>query len=255
MKSISLLGFAACSPNADLRAELAFPVSDIDRESIPPLLRRRSSQATQMAFSAASAVCAQTGRSPALLPAIFASVAGEIQTTDQLCRELVKADGVISPSAFHNSVQNTVAGYWSIASQCTQAATALAAGHDSFAMALIEAWCQLACHGGELLLVCYDESWPIQLDPGRGEPAFACALLLAAGTAENAIASIERPCRGSAVFPVDWQAKAQQMPILATLPFLTLVANGKAQQATAISASDLGWQVTVTPLSTNRGAP
>ncbi len=255
MKSISLLGFAACSPNTELRGELPFPVSDIDRESIPPLLRRRSSQATQMAFSAASAVCAQTGRSPAQLPAIFASVAGEIQTTDQLCRELVKPDGVISPSAFHNSVQNTVAGYWSIASHCTQPASALAAGHDSWAMALMEAWCQLACHGGELLLVCYDESWPIQLDPGRGEPAFACALLLAAGVVENAVATLERPCRGAAVFPADWQAKAQQMPALAALPLLCLVAAGAPGQATAISASELGWQVNVTPLSTTRGAP
>ena len=254
METMSLLGFAACSPNAELRGELEFTIADINREAIPPLLRRRSSQATQMAFSAAGAVCAQTGRSPAQLPAIFASVAGEIQTTDQLCRELVKADGVISPSAFHNSVQNTVAGYWSIASQCRQAATALAAGHDSFAMALLEAWCQLACHGGELLLVCYDESWPAQLDPGSGEPAFACALLLAASTVENAIAAIERPCRGPATFPAVWHAKAQQMPALAALPLLKLIAAGSHKQMTAISASEAGWQVNVTPLSTTRGA-
>lgn len=255
MEIMSLLGFAACSPNAELRAELPFPVSDIDRESIPPLLRRRSSQATQMAFSAASAVCSQTGRSPATLPTIFASVAGEIQTTDQICRELVKPDGVISPSAFHNSVQNTVAGYWSIAHQCTQAATALAAGHDSFAMALLEAWCQLACHGGELLLVCYDESWPSQLDPGKGEPAFACALLLAAGEVENAVAAIERPYRGSAPFPATWQAKAQPMPVLAALPLLSLVAAGESKQTAALSCSEAGWQVDVTPLSKTRGAP
>lgn len=120
-------------------------------------------------------------------------------------------------------------------------------------MALLEAWCQLACHGGELLLVCYDESWPAQLTPGSGEPAFACALLLAAGAVENAVAGIERPCRGPATFPAAWQAKAQQMPTLAALPLLYLIAGGP-KQMTAISTSEAGWQVNVTPLSTTRGA-
>jgi hypothetical protein len=102
MECMSLLGFGACAPNPEFRASLPFPAFNIDRDTIPPLLRRRTSLATQMAFSAAATACQQAQRSPATLPSIFASVAGEIQTTDLLCSELVKADGVVSPSAFHN---------------------------------------------------------------------------------------------------------------------------------------------------------
>ncbi|OAI05883.1 beta-ketoacyl synthase chain length factor [Methylomonas methanica] len=245
MEFMSLLGFAACAPDAEFRASLPFPAFDINRETIPPLLRRRSSQAMQMAFSAATAACEQAQRSPSALPAIFASVAGEIKTTDQICTELVKADGVISPAGFHNSVQNTAAGYWSIAQQCTQPASALAAGSDTLAMALLEAWCQLACQGGELLLVCYDETWPEYLDPGRGNPAFACALVLAAGAVDGRLMQIGRPQAGEAIFPAAWTNSVNSMPILAAIPLLEAVLAGKGAQTIALTPHTPGWQVDV----------
>ncbi|OAH97435.1 hypothetical protein A1353_22850 [Methylomonas methanica] len=245
MEFMSLLGFAACAPDAEFRASLPFPAFDINRETIPPLLRRRSSQAMQMAFSAAAAACEQAQRSPSTLPAIFASVAGEIKTTDQICTELVKADGVISPAGFHNSVQNTAAGYWSIAQQCTQPASALAAGSDTLAMALLEAWCQLACQGGELLLVCYDETWPEYLDPGRGNPAFACALVLAAGAVDGRVVQIGRPQAGEAIFPAAWTNSVNSMPILAAIPLLEAVLAGKGAQTIALTPHTPGWQVAV----------
>jgi len=245
MECMSLLGFGACAPDAEFRASLPFPAFDINRETIPPLLRRRSSQAMQLAFSSAAAACEQARRSPATLPSVFASVAGEIQTTDLLCSELVKPEGVISPSAFHNSVQNTAAGYWSIAQQCTQPASALAAGVDTFAMALLEVWCQLSCQGGELLLVCYDEIWPAYLAPGRGRPAFACALVLAAGAAEGSIVQIGRPQPGDAAFPPVWAPLADSMPILAAIPLLSSVSTGEWPQVVAVSPLAPGWQVDV----------
>ncbi|MCK9608895.1 MAG: beta-ketoacyl synthase chain length factor [Methylomonas sp.] len=241
MERISLLGFGACAPDCDFRAGLPFPASEINRDAMPVMLRRRSSQATQMAFSAATQACAQAERSPATLPAVFASVAGEIQTTDQLCLELCKPDAMVSPSAFHNSVQNTAAGYWSIAQQCTQPATALAAGADTFAMALLEAWCQLACHGGELLLVCYDERWPNYLATERGQTAFACAMVLAAGTGPNVFLSLSRPY---AVVGEDLIPATEADPLLAALPLLTLAAaGGKRQQLCLSIGSD--WRVDV----------
>lgn len=243
MDCMSLLGFGVCAPDAEFRAGLPFPAFDINRDTIPPLLRRRSSQAMQMAFSAADAACLRAGRSPGLLPSVFASVAGEIQTTDLLCTELAKPEPVVSPSAFHNSVQNTVAGYWSITHRCTQPSTALAAGHDTFAMALLEAWCQLSCHGGELLLVCYDETWPAYLAPDSGNPAFACALVLAAGAVDGSLVQIGRPQPGDAIFPSTWAALADKMPILAAGPLLDLAAAvGNHAQVVAVSPA---WQVEI----------
>lgn len=251
MKSMSVLGFGACAPDSDFRNGLPFPAGEINRDAMPAMLRRRGSRATQMAFSAATQACVAAGRSPASLPTVFASVAGEIQTTDQLCLELTKPDPMVSPAAFHNSVQNTVAGYWSIAQHSTQAATALAAGTDTFAMALLEAWCQLACHDGELLLVCYDERWPEHLLPDHGKPAFAAALVLAANPAEESIAQIGKPCTGTGFFPTDWQALATGMPVLAAIPLLNLVANGGTIQHIALSTADSHWQAKVYPIITS----
>jgi hypothetical protein len=249
MDCMSLLGFGACAPDARFREELPFAATGINRDAIPALLRRRTSQATQMAFSAAVTACEQAGRTPSSLPSIFASVAGEIQTTDSLCRELVKADGVVSPNAFHNSVQNTAPGYWSIAQQCTQAASALAAGHDTFAMALLEAWCQLACHGGELLLVCYDERWPEYLAPDQGNPAFACAMVLAAGSMNGSIANLGSPKIGTAASPPEWKSLTTSMPVLAVIPLLSLATKRQYSGIIALSPASHGWQVAVSPLT------
>ncbi len=254
MECMSLLGFGACAPDPEFRACLPFPNVDIDRDTIPPLLRRRSSQAMQMAFSAATLACQQAQRSPETLPSVFASVAGEIQTTDLLCTELVKPDGVISPGGFHNSVQNTVAGYWTIAQHCIQPASALAAGYDTFAMAILEAWCQLDSLGGELLLVCYDESWPKYLAPGRGEPAFACALVLAAGEVEGSIMCIGRPHLGEGRFPADWESLITSMPVLASIPLLGFAATGGDMQNIPISPAASGWQVRISPARAMSGS-
>ena len=254
MECMSLLGFGACAPDPEFRACLPFPSVDIDRDTIPPRLRRRSSQAMQMAFSAATLACQQAQRSPETLPSVFASVAGEIQTTDLLCTELVNPGGVISPGGFHNSVQNKVAGYWTIAQHCIQPASALAAGYDTFAMAILEAWCQLTSLGGELLLVCYDENWPKYLAPGQGEPAFACALILAAGAVEGGIMNIGRPHLGAATFPADWESLAAGMPVLAAIPLLGLAAAGGKAQNIPVSPVASGWQVKTSSFSTMLGS-
>jgi len=229
MECMSLLGFGACAPDSDFRAGLAFPAGEIDRDAMPAMLRRRGSRATQMAFSAATLACGRAGRSPASLPAVFASAAGEIQITDQLCIELTKPEPMVSPAAFHNSVQNTVAGYWSIAQHCTEPAIALAAGADTFAMALLEAWCQLACRDGELLLVCYDERWPEYLAAGRGQTEFACALVLAAESKPDALLRLGRPFSDASA-PRE-SAAANADPILAAMPLLALAAaEGRSPQ-------------------------
>jgi len=250
MDCMSLLGCAACAPDPDFRVGLPFPAEGINRESIPAMLRRRASQATQMAFSAATAACGQAGHSPAGLPSVFACVAGEIQTTDGICIELAKPDGIVSPSAFHNSVQNTAAGYWGIAQQCEQPASALAAGADTFALGLLEAWCQLACAGGSVLLVCYDEVWPDHLVPGAGGSAFASAWVLAAGAVEGAVLQIGQPRRGPGIPPGDWDGMVSRIPVLAALPLLNLAAAGGEARTVPVSLGSSGWQVWAGPPET-----
>jgi hypothetical protein len=244
METVTLLGFGACTPDAALRASLPFPAGDIDRAAIPPPLRRRTSQATQLAFTAADRACAEARRSPRCLPAVFASAGGEIRITDSLCIELGRPDGVISPTAFHNSVHNTAAGYWSIAHQCPEAASATAAGHATFAMALLEAWSHLATQGGEMLLVCYDEAWPGYLAPPMGSPPFAAALVLGAGPA-GGLARIGRPQRGDPLpLPARLETLIENMPAAAAIPLLAAVGAGEGEREVPLAAA-AGWRVRV----------
>lgn len=244
MQQMTVLSFAACTPDTIFAGKLPFVCSDMHRDCIPPALRRRSSQAMQLAFTSASAACEQAQRSPETLPALFASVAGEIQTTDQLCHELVKADGLVSPSAFHNSVQNSAAGYWSIAHHCTLPCSAIAAGQHTAAMALLETWCQLSTQGGELLLVCYDEIWPAYLAPGLGKTALAYAMVLSADDTVPGLAKIGMPKRQTSTTNSQTTSKFNELPILEMAPLLGIVASAKPFSGSVELSPD--WVVSLT---------
>ena len=108
-----------------------------------------------------------------------------------------------------------------------------------------------------MLLVCYDENWPAYLDPARGEPAFACALVLAAGAVEGGIAHIGRPHRGAdtvktEVSPPVLESLVAKMPVLAAIPLLGLAAAGGEAQNIPISPVASGWQVKVQPLKNSK---
>lgn len=246
MERMSLLGYAVCALGAEWDG-LPFAVGGIDRDAMPAGLRRRASEATQLAFSAATRACREAARSPAALPSVFASVGGEMQVTDQLCIELAKPEGLVSPTAFHNSVHNTAAGYWTIVHGCPEPATALAAGHDTFALGLLEAWCQLSCKGGELLLVCYDERWPGYLAPPLGGLALASAMVLAAGDVPGALACVGQPCPiGASADCAGLSDLLETAPAAWALPLLRSVALGVAGQ---MALSGNGWLVDLLPSS------
>jgi hypothetical protein len=251
MEHATLLGFGVATPDAKVREGLPFACGEIDRGTIPAHLRRRASQATQLAFTAATRACLAAGRNPTDLPTIFASVGGEIQVTDVLCVELAKPDGVVSPTAFHNAVHNTAAGYWSIAHGVTASATAMAAGRDSFAMALLESWCVLESTGGELLLVGYDERWPDYLAAPVGGRAFAAALVLAAGSVEGGLARLGRPRPGNDRLPMkeEWRAWMVEAPIMAAIPLLAAASAGAIAPDVALSAH---WRLAVEPVHSVR---
>jgi beta-ketoacyl synthase-like protein len=177
-KSLYISGAAICSADETALRTFAVTGIDVDKTLLPAALRRRTGLTTKMAVTAAAQACTQAQVDTTDLASVFASVGGEIQVTDALCRTLPDMDALLSPTQFHNSVHNTTAGYWSILNHCQAPTTAIAAGDDTFAMGLLEAWVQLQQTPGDLLLVCYDELWPQYLAPPMGRSAFACALIL-----------------------------------------------------------------------------
>jgi hypothetical protein len=126
------------------------------------------------------------------LRAVFASSDGDLDLIDRLCTDLYGARVPVSPTLFHNSVHNAVAGYWSIATGCRQATTSLAAWDGSFAAGLLECAGQLAWDRRPVLLVAYDLPATGTLDAHRHFPEpFACALVLDGAPEPDRAAALE----------------------------------------------------------------
>ena len=118
MKQLYIKSAAVCCPESDVLIPFNLSASDIDKSLIPAGMRRRTSMTTRMAVTAATLACAQAGVDTQNLASVFASLGGEIQVTDALCRLLPDENELLSPTQFHNSVHNTTAGYWSILNKC-----------------------------------------------------------------------------------------------------------------------------------------
>jgi hypothetical protein len=155
-------------------------VPDPEAELLPPNERRRSSDGVRWALQVAQEAIVRSGLEPRDVPTVFASSGGEMGVFDQLCRALDAPDRLISPTLFHQSVHNTAAGYWGIATACQQSSTALSCYDDSFAAGLMEAITLVGVERRPVLLVAYDMVVPEPLSQARPiTEGFAVALVLA----------------------------------------------------------------------------
>jgi hypothetical protein len=174
---------------------------------LPSQLRRRVTPIGQMAFRVVQGL----GK-PRAARFIFASRHGEFSRSLSILRSLAAREPP-SPTDFSLSVHNALAGLLSIAQENTAGHTAVAAGVDSFASALLEAAACLAVRPQEpILLVYFDE--PL-LEPygeiaGPNDGTFVLALRLAAATGEPGDIAIDlgrRNASGTAASPTE-QARA-----------------------------------------------
>ena len=155
-------------------------VPDPEAALLPPNERRRSSDCVRWAVHVAQEAIVQSGLDPREAPTVFASSGGEMGALDALCRTLAMPDRVISPTLFHQSVHNTAAGYWGIATTCQQSSTALSCYDDSFAVGLLEAITFVCVEQCPVLLVAYDLAVPAPLNEARQiATGFAVAFVLA----------------------------------------------------------------------------
>lgn len=154
-------------------------VPDPEAALLPPNERRRSSDCVRWAVHVAQEAIVQSGLDPREVPTVFASSGGEMGVLDTLCRTLSLPDRLISPTLFHQSVHNTAAGYWGIATSCQQSSTALSCYDDSFAAGLLEAVTFVSVEQRPVLLVAYDLAVPAPLNEARPITiGFAIALVL-----------------------------------------------------------------------------
>jgi len=245
MKQLYIKSYAVCTPEESALAEFQIPCVDIDKTLIPAGMRRRTSLTTRMAITAASLACEKASVERQDVSSIFASLGGEIQITDALCRLLPDDNELLSPTQFHNSVHNTTAGYWSILSKCQAPTTAIAAADDTFAMGLIEAYSQLQQDGGDRLLVCYDELWPQYLAAPIGKIALACAFILSS-SAEQAIAEITVPKILSDMQKLEkkWVNLVKSSPAAVSLPLIEGMQN-KTNGNVVLNINEPIWSINI----------
>jgi Beta-ketoacyl synthase, N-terminal domain len=132
----------------------------VQTPALPMMLRRRATSLGQKILMAALALgeTARTGRY------IFASRHGEFSRQVGILDALASGE-LPSPAEFTMSVHNALAGLLSIDTGNTQGHTAIAAGADTFGMALLEAVaCLHEAPGDPVLLLYGDEQLPPPFD-------------------------------------------------------------------------------------------
>lgn len=188
---------------------------------------RRAGACVRLALQAAEQVCEDID--PHQYATVFASANGDLGISDRICKALLEPGRGVSPTQFHNSVHNAAAGYWSIATGSQNAANSVAAGHDSFPVALREAWAQISTEKQPVLLVCFETDGGGKLETARPPvyASFAMALALSAEP-RGAFACLRRPSEtGRAPTPMadpELERLRRHNPAARGLPLLEAIA-------------------------------
>jgi hypothetical protein len=221
------------------------PGSRPETQLLGPRTRGRASLLTLMFANVVEQASAAAGIERAHVPTIFASAYGEMGTTLSLLEQLNSEDGRLSPAKFQASVHNTAAGQISIADGNRSFSTALAAGHDTVAMALIEAWAFLAREPGSVIVACADEGAPGALAPDRHFAPLAAAWVLSNGS--NRRPGVARLARLVATTRAYEPAAARENPCTAALSLVRALFAAAPSSVVLNHAAANSWQIDVLP--------
>ncbi len=216
----------------DYQAE---PFQSVRTGLLPRNEARRAGTSVRLAFQAAEQACA--GADPTALASVFASSAADIEIADRLCRTLADPEGAVSPTQFHNSVHNTAAGYWSIATGSRQPASSLSGGRDSFAAGLMEAWAIAAHERRPVLLVAFEAAGGGALEAARYDVVDSCSVAVVLGPRTDGqhtiLGPIERTQEPATTFAHGELERYRQCnPAARALPLLAAVAAGADARVT-----------------------
>lgn len=176
------------APAGDMPA----PAKRPSPQMLAPAERRRAPDSVALALEVAAAAVAASGLAAASLPAVFVSAQGDLGINDHMCSTLASTPTLLSPTKFHNSVHNAAVGYWTMATGCHEASTALSAFDHSFANGLLAAAAQCAADARPVLLVAYDVAVVGALaSVTRSEGLLALALVLSPQRSGHTLARLD----------------------------------------------------------------
>jgi len=195
------------------------PIPD---DAIPAAQRRRMSSLSKLAVQ--TAIQATRHAPPDFT--VFCSQHGELVRTRELLRAIVAGEE-LSPAAFSQSVHNTGAGLYSIATQSRAPASSVASGPATFGYGWLEAEGYLVeSTERRALLVCCEDPLPEEYRPfsAQLQCTYAVGLLLKLAIGAGIGLALESCDDADDVLPfapsfLDWW--------LTAAPTLTLKANGQ----------------------------
>ena len=215
---------APAMPQAQGEPDVAF---------LPRMVRRRCDLVSRMMLTVAHG-CLPTPELRAESAAVFASRHGSFAATVSML-EALAAGEALSPTLFMQSVHNAQAGLFSIWSENTRPANAIAARRDTFAYGFLEALCQAHQRDEPVLLVVGDEALP---------PAVAALETAAASHVPYALGLLlARGGDGTAVdfeFVGDASGRSDPSPLPQALQFLAFLLRGDA--TLRLGESPRGWR-------------
>jgi hypothetical protein len=195
---------------------------------LPPAERRRASRVVRVALASGLAALEHAGIDATAVPAIFSASTADGHNCHALCETLASNDQRVSPTRFHNSLHNTPAGYWSIATGAMSASQSLCAYDGSFSAGLLEALVQTATSQAPVLLVAYDAEHPEPLFAVRPIPdAAGIGLVLSPVQTPRSLARISVALSDTAPDTLADPALdtlRRAIPALRGLPLLSLLA-------------------------------
>jgi Beta-ketoacyl synthase, N-terminal domain len=223
-------------------------------ELLAPAERRRAPDTVALALEVALRAVEASGHRGADLPSVFSSTHGDLAITDAMCRTLASAPRQMSPTRFHNSVHNAPAGYWTLATGCMQASSALSAAEGSFAAGLLEALAQCTADERAALLVAYDiEACGALASTAVSRGLLATALVIAPRAGTRSLARLVwslQPGVGTAAAPRSAAAQALAGNAMAPcLPLFEALACGGHEPVLLPLSSSLSLRVELVPAS------
>lgn len=200
---------------------------------LPTNEARRATELVRMAFRICEEVMTSSNAPLQNCATVFSSSGGDYPIIDQICRSLCEPERLVSPTQFHNSVHNSAAGYWSIATGSRLPSTSLSAHDDSFAAGLLEAMCLCQDEQHQTLLAVYDIKTPSPLSQKRNiSVEFGVALLLSPAPTPHSIAQLNLTLCGNTdqATPASDQLEnlRKANPAARSLPLLELIAQKRS---------------------------
>lgn len=215
-------------------------------------LRRRSGEHIRLAVEVAAEAVAMARLDAATLASVFASSESDGHIANYMCEAVAQPQPAISPTRFHNSVNNAPAGYWGMAVQSLKPSTSVAGFDATFAVALVEAYAQVLGEREPVLLVAHDSPFPEPLHRVRPFTVSAgVALVLTPARIASSIAQLALEVAEGGVetslAPPALEALRLGNPALRALPLLVALAHRRTEIPVLPYVGSLTLRTSVTP--------